>query len=226
MLSLIVFDDVIWWAPFLLSVIDDTAIAARIRRDAPHICAVVHAATAAATLLWIRGGSEAVADPSGRAAFIGSHVATWRVAWTLWMFSAVTVVGFFGWWAARTIKPRLAAAALGVAFAGIGADFLADSLFIGWMPDRYADVVRFTMFVSEVVANGLYSAAGAMLMRASASLPPAFRFWGWSIWIAGFALAACGAIRWNTGIVVTSALLIALFIPWVWLAGRRIGEAA
>ena len=226
MLSLVVFNDLIWWAPFLLYVIDDTAIAVRIRRNAPHICAVVHAAAAAATLLWIRGGSEAVVDPNGRAAFIGSHAATWRVGWTLWMFAAVTLVGFFGWWAARTIRPRLAAAALGLAFAGIAADFLADSLFIGWMPDRYADVARFTMFVSEVVANGLYSVAGAMLMRASASLPAAFRFWGWSIWIAGFALAACGAMRWETAIVAASAILMALFIPWVWLAGRRIGEAA
>ncbi len=223
MLSLLVFDDVIWWAPFALYLIDDTAIADSIRRRAPRTCAVVHVVTALATLLWIRGGSEAVADPGARAAFIAGHVATWRAGWTLWMIAAVTLVGFYCWWASRSDKPRLAGAALGVAFAAIAADFFADALFIAWMPDRYADVARVTTFVSEVVANGLYSVAGAMLMLASPRMPAAFRLWGWSIWLSGFAMAAFGAVPWDPGIVGASAVLLALFIPWVWLADGRIG---
>lgn len=223
LLSLLVFDDLIWWAPFAFYLFDDTALAGAIRRRAPQICAVVHAGTAAATLLWIRGGSEAV-DPNERAAFIAAHVVTWRAGWILWMAAAVTLAGFLCWWAARAAKPRLALAALGVAFAGLAADFLADSLFIGWMPDRYAAVAGVTTFVSEVVANGLYSVAGALLMLASARMPAAFRLWGWSVWIAGFALAASGALRWDAGIVAASAILLTLFIPWVWLAARHIQE--
>ena len=223
MLSLLVFDDLIWWAPFALYLIDDTAIADAIRRRAPRTCASVHVVTAGATLLWIRGGSEAVADPSARADFIAGHAATWRAGWVLWMIAAVTLIGFYCWWAARSDKPRLAAAALGVAFAAIAADFFADALFIAWMPDRYADVARVTTFVSEVVANGLYSIAGAMLMLASPRLPATFRLWGWSIWCSGFALAAFGAVPWDAGIVGASAVLLGLFIPWVWLADGRIG---
>ena len=226
MLSLLVFDDVIWWPAFMLYLVDDTAIAGWLRRRAPEICAGVHVVTAAATLLWIRGGSEAVADRSERAAFIAAHAAAWRAGWTLWMAAAVTLVGFFCWWAARCARPGLARAALGVAFTGLAADFFADSLFIGWMPDRYADVARVTTVVSEVVANGLYSVAGAMLMLASARMPRGFRRWGWSIWLCGGALAAFGARPWDTGIVATSAILLALFIPWVGLAGRRIEVAA
>jgi hypothetical protein len=224
MLSLLVFDDMIWWAPFGLYLIDDTAVAAWIRRRAPEICAVVHLAAAVATLVWIRGGSEAVADSSHRAAFIATHTGTWRAGWVLWMIAAVTLVGFCCWWAVRSHKRPLAVAALGVAFAALAADFFADSLFIGWMPDRYTGVARATTFVSEVVANGLYSVAGAMLMFAS-RMPTTFLFWGWSVWLAGFALAACGAARWDTGIVAASAILLTLFIPWVWLASRRIEDA-
>jgi len=226
MLTLLVFDDLIWWPAFLFYLIDDTAIADGLRRHAPQICSVVHAATAAATLVWIRGGSEAVADSSRRAAFIASHAATWRAGWVLWMIAAVTLVGFYCWWMARSTRPRLAGAALGVAFAGLAADFFADSLFIGWMPDRYAEVARLTTWVSEVVANGLYSVTGTMLMLASPPMPATFRLWGWSIWVSGFTLAVFGATRWDAGIVATSAMLLALFIPWVWLAGRRFEAAA
>ena len=222
LLSILVFNDLIWWAPFLFYLVDDTVIAGWARRCAPQICAVVHVVSGIGTLLWIRGGSEAVADPSRRAAFIAGHAATWRAGWALWMIAAVTLVGFFCWWAARSRRPRLAGAALGVAFAGLAADFLADSLFIGWMPDRYADVARVTTFVSEVVANGLYSVAGTMFMLASPRMRGVFRLWGWSIWLSGFALSAAAAITWNGGIVGASATLLALFTPWVWIAGRRI----
>jgi hypothetical protein len=226
MLPLLAFDDFIWWAPFALYLIDDLAIGAAIRRHASRICAGVHVAAAVATLLWIRGGSEAVADPIARAAYVAAHVVTWRIGWILWMIAAVTLVGFYCWWAAHCERRRLAAAALLIACAGIAADFFADSLFIGWMPERYAAVAHITTVISETVANGLYTVAGVMLMLASPPLPTTVRGLGWAVWLAGFALAVVGAARWDGAIVAASALLLALFIPWVWLAGGRLEPAA
>ena len=80
-------------------------------------------------------------------------------------------------------------------------------------------------FVSEVVANGLYSIAGAILMFASAPMRPWFRAWGWTVWLAGFALAIAGAMRWDAAIVASSGLLLAMFIPWVWLANHFLDES-
>jgi hypothetical protein len=223
MLSLLVWNDLIWWAPFAMYLADGTSSAATIRRRAPQICAAVHVAAAVATLVWIREGSEAVREPAARAAYIASHASTWTAAWMIWMAAGVTLVGFFCWWAVRAARRRLATLALAAAFAGLAVDLFADSLFAAWTIDRYAAVARATTFLSEVVANGLYSIAGALLMIASPPMVAGFAAWGWSIWLAGLALAVFGALRWDAGIVLSSGVLLALFIPWVWLAARRIG---
>jgi hypothetical protein len=54
---------------------------------------------------------------------------------------------------------------------------------------------------------------------------PWFHAWGWTVWLAGFALAISGAMRWDAAIVTTSGLLMATFIPWVWLANRFLDES-
>jgi hypothetical protein len=224
MIPLIALDDLIWWVPFAMYLIDGTQVAAALGRQAPRIAGALHVAAAAATFLWIRGGSEAEADPAARGAFVAAHADTWRAAWFLWMAAAAALGGFFCWWAARSPKPRLARVALIVGFAGLFADFFADALFIGWLPERYENFAPFTTMVSEVVANGLYSIAGALLMFASPSMRPWFRTWGWTVWIAGFALAGAGAVRWDAAIVVAAGLLLATFTPWVWFANRFLGE--
>jgi hypothetical protein len=220
MILLIALDDLIWWAPFIMYLIDGTRVADALARQAPRLCSVVHVVAAVATLAWVRGGSEAEPDPMARAAYVATHTLTWRAAWFIWMIAATSLGGFFCWWAARSHKPRLALIALVVGFFGLIADFSADALFIGWVPERYSSYALFTTIVSEVVANGLYSAAGAILMVASAPMRSWFRAWGWAVWIAGFALAVAGAMRWDAAIVISSGLLFATFIPWAWLVNR------
>jgi hypothetical protein len=185
---------------------------------------VVHIAAAAVTLAWIRGGSEAEPDSIARASYIADHATTWRLAWFVWMIAAISLIGFYSWWAAKSARPRLALTALFFGFAGIAVDFFADALFIGWIPESYATYAQFTTTMSEVVANGLYSVAGIILMFASPPMRPWFRAWGWTVWMAGIALSIAGALRWNEAIVVASALLLTTFIPWVWLASRLIEE--
>jgi hypothetical protein len=224
MIPLVALDDLIWWAPFAMYLIEGTPLAEALARQAPRISAVVHVVAAVATLAWLRGGSEAEPDPAARAAYIAANAATWQAAWFIWMIAGVTLIGFYCWWAARSRKPGLARIALVVGSAGLIADFLADALFIGWFPERYASVALFTTVVSEVVANGLYTTAGVLLMLASAPMRPWFRLWGWVVWFEGYALAVAGAMRWDMAIVASSGILLATFIPWVWLANRHLDE--
>jgi hypothetical protein len=212
MFPLIALDDLVWWVPFIMYLIEGTRFANALARQAPRICAVIHVAAGIATLAWITGGSEAEPDPVARRAFIAAHSFTWRLAWFIWMAGAISLGGFLCWWAARSPKPRLARTALLIGFAGILADFFADALFISW------SLVRFTSIVSQVVANGLYSIAGGILMFASAPMRPWFRAWGWTAWLAGFALAIAGALRWDAAIVASAGLLLATFTSWVWFA--------
>jgi hypothetical protein len=225
MTALIVLDDLIWWAPFAMYLIDGTPIAGVLASHAPRLCAIVHVVAAGATLAWIRGGSEAEPDPIARAAYVASHAPTWRAAWFIWMVAAISFGGFLCWWAARSPKPHLARIALVVGCLGIFADFFADALFIGWLPERYSNYALLTTILSEVVANGLYSIAGAILMFGALPMRPWFRAWGWTVWLAGFALAISGAMRWDAAIVTSSGLLLGTFIPWVWLANSFLDES-
>jgi hypothetical protein len=224
MIPLIALDDLVWWLPFAMYVIDGTAIATAFARHAPRICSAIHVVAAFATLAWIREGSEANADPLLRAGYIASHVTTWRLAWFVWMIGAASLGGFFCWWAARSPKANWARAALVVGFVGILADFLGNSLLIGWLPENYAAFALPTAVLSQVVANGLYSVAGALMMLASGAMALWFRAWGWIVWLSGFALAAAGVVRWDAGIVASSALLLITFIPWVWFANRLLDK--
>jgi hypothetical protein len=220
MMPLIALDDLVWWVPFTMYLVDGTRVADVLGRQAPRVCSAVHLVAACSTLTWISGGSEAESDPIARAAYITDNVLTWRAAWLIWMIAAISLGGFFCWWAARSSRPRLALVALVVGCLGIVADFFADALFIGWFPERYASHATFVTIVSEVVANGLYSIAGTILMLASAPMRPMFRTLGWAVWLAGFGLAFAGATRTDGAIVISSALLLTTFIPWVWLANR------
>jgi hypothetical protein len=220
MFPLVALDDLVWWAPFALYLIDGTRLADALARQTPRICAVAHVAAGVATLAWITGGSEAEPDLVARGAFIAAHANTWRAAWLIWMAAAISTGAFFCWWAARARKPSLAEAALFIGFTAIIVDFFADALFIGWIPEHDASLTPFTTFVSQVVANGLYSIAGAILMVASAPIRPWFRAWGWTVWLAGFALAVAGAMRWDAAIAASAGLLLATFTPWVWFANR------
>ena len=149
MISLIVLDDLIWWVPFAMYLIDGTPLAERLARHAPRLCSIVHVVAAIATLAWIRGGSEAEPDPIARATYVASHTSTWRAAWFIWMIAAISLGGFLCWWAARSPKPRLARTALVVGFVGIFADFFADALFIGWLPERYSTYAQLRQSISS-----------------------------------------------------------------------------
>jgi len=135
------------------------------------VCAAIHALSAPATLFLLQGGSEIVPEAAERIAYIRDHAVAWRSGWALWMVSAMSLLGFYAWWGARTGRPRAAYAAFAVAGAGIVLDWTTESLYIGWLPHRFETIAPLGTLLSAGGANGLYCVAGAMLTAAHPGLP-------------------------------------------------------
>ena len=215
---LIVFDDLLWWMPFALFLLDATPVTKFLKRTAPYWCAGLHAVAAAGTLLLLRGGSEAVSDMRERIAYLGQHADRWRIGWVLWMLAAVSLAGFYAWWGAR-VSPRIALVALSIAGLGLLCDFAGESILIAWIPQPGSTLYRAATLASSAAGNGFYTIAAIILTIATKSLP--FRPLAWLAWISGVALTIATIANVPLAIVAASAALMVTFIPWVVLVGAR-----
>jgi hypothetical protein len=183
MLSLLVFNDLSWWLPFGLFLLEGTRIGERVRAAAPYLCAAVHVAALLMMALVLRGGTEAQASVAARAAYVVAHPLGWALGWTVWMTAAQTVAGFYAWWAARLPSRRVAAAVLVATAVGLACDLLGESLYAAWLPwlapdvaagvpgaaGRFAALQRAGTVLTGVAANGLYTLAGLALTLATPS---------------------------------------------------------
>jgi small multidrug resistance pump len=106
---LIAFDDLLWWLPFGLFLLEGTRIANFLKRTAPLWCVAAHIVAAAATLVILKT----------------------PLMWILWMIAAVSLIGFYAWWGARIGN----IAAVVIAASGIVCDFSGESMFIAF-PDH------------------------------------------------------------------------------------------
>jgi hypothetical protein len=170
----------------------------------------------------LRPGTEVVADQAERVAYITSHPFVWRAGWTLWIAAALSLLAFYAWWGARLQRRSWALAAFLVAALGASCDLLAESLFIGWLPERIEQLQRAGTILTGGVANGLYTLAGIMLTLKTPALRGYLRGWTWTVWAAGCALTATTLAGSVTGMVVATTLLMTLFCPWTWFVGRRL----
>jgi hypothetical protein len=82
--TLIVFNDFVWWLPFTVFLLDGTRIGERLRLSAPYSCATLNFAAAVAMLFVLRGGTEAALNIAKRATFIAEHALLWRAGWAVW----------------------------------------------------------------------------------------------------------------------------------------------
>lgn len=219
---LVALNDLLWWLPFSLLLLEGTRLRERLGSLAPFACAAANALASAAMLLVLRGGSEVIPDPGARVAYIAGHRALWSAGWLAWMAAGATYLGFLAWWGARCPSPRAAAAAFSCAAAGILFDWTAEALFIGWLPDDIAAVQRLGEILSGGIANGLYSLAGAILTAATPSIRGWLRRWAWVVWVAGFALTGSALAGSVPGMVASTAVTMALFCPWVVAAAVRL----
>ena len=201
---LIVFDDLIWWLPFELFLLEGTAVATSLKRTAPYWCAALHVIAACGTLLFLR-------------AYDVVHPERWRAGWLLWMIAALTLAGFYAWWGARVGKVTPFA----IAAVGLACDFAGESLFIGWIPAPGMSLYRTASLLTGGAGNGLYTLA-AILLTLATPLPPLLRRWAWLAWASGIALTLFTVLDISRGVVIASAALMTLFIPFVMMLGAKL----
>jgi hypothetical protein len=227
--SLIAFNDLIWWVPFALFLLEGTRLGQRLRSAAPALCAGLNLLAGAALALALRPGTELAPDPLARAAYITAHPALWRGGWLLWMAAALSLLGFYAWWANRPRMPRWAVAGFWLAAAGLLFDFLAESLYIGWLPENLETLQRLGTLLSGGAANALYTAGGVALTLAMpwGRLPQRWRWLralAWAAWAAGLALSLSSLANFAPGLLLSGAALLICFCPFAFLMGRVAGQ--
>jgi hypothetical protein len=217
--TLILFNDVVWWLPFGLILLEGTRLGDRIRASAPFACAGLTALGALLMLFVLRHGLESESDPAARAAFVAFHPALWRASWEIWIGAALSLVAFYGWWAARLDRPRLGRWALIIAVVGLTCDLLAESIYIGWTP-LDPETMRIAALLTGGAANGLYTVAGIALTLAT-PMTGAFRTVTWAVWVSGAALTASTIAGSVLGMAISTAAVMALFCPWcAWMGWK------
>jgi hypothetical protein len=220
--TLIFLDDLVWWLPFTLFLLEGTRLRERLSPLAPYACALVNAAASGFLALVLRPGTEVEPDPLARARFIAAHPGLWRTGWILWVLSASLLVAFYGWWSARAQARRLALGGVALCACGVFLDATAESLFVGWLPERM-DLQRLGTALSGGGANGFYCLGGALLTLATPSLPPGLKRWAWAVWISGAGLSVAAFADHVPAMVVATALTLGLFVPFACVLGRRLG---
>jgi hypothetical protein len=220
--TMILFNDLVWWLPFKLFLIDGTRIGGRLRALAAPACAVINAIAALAILAVLRPGTELVPEVAERVAYIMSHPVAWRAGWGLWIAAALSLLAFYAWWGARLPRRSWALAAFLVAVVGVACDLTAESLFIGWLPERIEQVQRIGSLLTGGAANGLYTLAGIILTVQTRSLRGGLLVWTWAVWAAGAALTATSVAGSLAGMLVSTSALMILFCPWAWVMGRTL----
>ena len=221
--TLILFNDLVWWLPFTLLLLEGTALGARLRGVAAGACATANFLAAVAMALLLRPGTEVIGDVGRRIAYLTVHPLAWRLGWGIWVTAALALLAFYAWWGAFVPRQRTAIAAFLLATAGLCADLLAESLYIGWLPHRYTTIAPLARLLTGAVGNGLYTVAGIVLTAATPALPGGLRWCGWGIWGAGLVLSACSLVGDAMGMALSTAVLFVLFPPWVVLMGRTLG---
>ena len=221
-LTLVIFEEFVWWIPFAAFLLENAAAGDRLRALAPYGCALLNLVAAGALALLLRPGTEVVSDAAGRIAYISGHELLWRAGWACWIAAALSLLAFYAWWATRLPDWRWGVAALVIASTGLVFDLTAESLLIGWLPKDYAAVAPAASLLTGGPGNGLYTVAGALLTLATPGLKGWFAIWTWTIWGAGFGLSVFTFAGNFVGVAVCSAVLFALFCPWCVVFGRRL----
>jgi hypothetical protein len=217
--SLIVFNDLIWWLPFSLFLIEGTRLGERVRAAAPFACAAINGLAGVILAVGLRPGTEAGGGFAERAAFIGANPLLWRGGWLVWMAAALSLQGFYAWWGARLGRPRLALAALGLSAAGLVCDLFAESLFIAWLPAGIETLQPLGTLLTSGAANALYTAGGVVLTLATPWRSAAMRALAWVAWLAGAVLTLSALAGSVAGMAVGGAGLMALFCPLAFWMG-------
>lgn len=223
-IGLILFNDLVWWVPFALFLLEGTRAAATLRRSAPFVCAATNLTAIVVMGAVLRFGTEIVPLAADRIGYITAHAAVWRAGWGIWITAAISLVSFYAWWGSFLGDTTWASAAVAVAAAGLAFDLAGESLLIGWLPRDYDRIAPVATMLTGAAANGLYTLAGIGLTIATPSLRGGLRTLTWAVWVAGGCVTAATLAQAPFGIAISTTVLFAMFCPWVLLLGHALSR--
>jgi hypothetical protein len=197
----------------------------------PWLCVIAHVVALAMLAAVLRHGGVNEPDASVRAQYIATHSAAWTLGWTTWMIAAATLVGFYAWWGSRLRANNIAIVAVVVTAVGMVFDFSGEGLLTLLLVERatstgeldaaFGGVERAFVWLSGGVANGLYTAGGAMLTLVTPDLPALVRGAMWTTWLAGATMTVAAILNSATGMVVSTLVLFPLLLAWMtWMAAE------
>jgi hypothetical protein len=227
---LVLFNDLVWWFPFLFYLLRN--VPAR-RAIIAGITVVAHLAACLALLL-ARQGTEANPDWHSRAAWVAQSMSAWVVLWFLWAISSLSLLAFCVAWAAQLLELNAArrAAVGGCVLVGLGLifDLTGEALQIGvatssrLTTDRFQNVVRLYNLLGPAAANGLYCLGGLVLSRLSwrcGFLRGQIGAMGFVMWSVGLLLTLIAVADHRIGMLVTGAAVMILFLPFAAIVGWK-----
>jgi hypothetical protein len=199
-----------------------------------YLSAALNAVASVVMVTVLRAGLPGGSDTAGqRLIFIQSHVWQWRVGWLTWNLAALSLLALYFALGrvAGTQGNLLVRLALIFATAGLAGDLSAETLIMGLEPSlsasAFAVAERATLLLTGYLGNGLYTLAGAMLTW---SLRRALPRWlvavAIALWAAGFALSVATLIDSTAGEIVTTGMVMVLFVGWAGLVGRWAQQSA
>ena len=183
------------------------------------LSAALHALAGAGTLLLLAPGSLAEPDPALRAAYVDARTEAWGAGWLLWGAAAASLLLVYAALAPPG-PPGLAGMALGAA--GLAVDLHTDAAFVFTLPavggEARALLERGLFVQSGLVANGLYTLAGALLLPAAVRagrLPRGLALAAVPVGVAGVALCVATAADARVAVVASAGLLVAGVTAWL-----------
>lgn len=228
---LVLFNDLIWWFPFLFYLCRGRTWRGRLIAG---FAVIVHIAGCLGLLL-AREGLEMTPSLEERWYWIQGHVPLWTAVWWVWVLCSLSFPAFVTAWTLALQGKRKTSAVIwtGLALACLGVlfDLAGEVIYITQLPltktlERFTEGVTFYTFSSAAVANGLYALAGIFMSVTSwkhGFLRGFTGLLGFAVWAMALALTITALITHRWGIVITAAATMTLFIPWMVLAGRRFG---
>lgn len=202
-------------------------------------CFGVHAFALLAVLLVLQPGIPP-GSLATRAAFVAQHALGWQIGWALWLPASLALVLFHAGLADALHARLWGWIAVGVTLAGATIDWADEMVWIGlapWLAARFATDSfsagayalwdRAYIVLSIGLANGLYTIGGIILIALayrSRNFPRCLARWGAVVWALSIALSIAGLIGDGVMVQVVSALVFAVFMPWLVFMGLHLGS--
>jgi hypothetical protein len=199
-----------------------------------YLSAAMNAVASVVMVAVLREGLPGGSDTAGqRLVFIQGHVWEWRLGWLTWNLAALSLLALYVA-LGRVVGTQgnlLVRLALLFAAAGLAGDLTAEALIMGLEPSlstsAFAVAERATLLLTGYLGNGLYTLAGAMLTWClRRALPRWLVAVAIALWAAGFALGVMTLIDSTAGEIVTTGMVMVLFVGWAGLVGRWAQQSA